>query len=204
MKKPTSMMVLGILNICFAGLGLLGALYALVSPFLPIPGTEIYADAYEDGTFMAVLIGVSLVGILSKLAMGVSGVGLVKGKAWGRSLGNLWAVFSMVYGLTAVAVAFFYTLPAMDAAVTAYTTQYPNKNAPMVQNHNMMHDFMLVIVVVQGIAQALIYQAVFLVLNNRKAVKDYFAAGGNDAAGMGQAQPYGQPAPPTESSDSPW
>jgi len=178
MHKPTSMMVLGILNICFAALGLMGALYAVVSPFLPIPGTEIFEDAYQDGTFLAVLIGVTLVGVLSKLAMAASGFGLVKGRAWGRSLGNAWAVFSMVYGLAAVVLAVTYTMPAMDAAVTAYSTQYPNKNAQAVQQYWMMDDIMLVIVVVQGTVQALAYQILFLCLNNRKPVRDYLAQQG--------------------------
>ena len=112
------MLVTGILNICFAALGLLGGLWGLVSTFLPIPGTEALRDLYkEDMTFLVVVMGFGLLGLASKFVMAVSGLGLVQGKAWGQSLGNLWAVFSMIYGLAFAVVQGTYISPKSVAAI---------------------------------------------------------------------------------------
>lgn len=203
------MMVLGILNICFAGLGLLGALYGLIAPFLPLPGMEMMEDLYKDSTYLLAVVGLGVVGVFSKVMMAASGVGLVQGKAWGRTLGNFWALFSMLYGLVLAGVNAFYVQPKTFEATQAWMQSQPGMNSQAAQQQaqmmQSMEGVMVVMALVMGVFTSLVYQLIFLFLNNRKAVRDYLAsrAGGGDGY---EAQPYGghpsqEPAPP---SDSPW
>lgn len=184
-SKPASMTVLGILNICFAGLGLLGGLCGLAMPFAPIPGKEMYEAVYEDTTFVAVTLTLVAVGMLSKTAMLASGIGLVKGKAWGRTVGMGWAGFSIVYGLIVLAVTVTYTNPAMYAAIDAWAPQQTGQKAAMAQQEQAMRGVMGALGIVQVLATALVYQLIFLFMMNRQPVRDYLAAGGADGAGVG-------------------
>lgn len=174
------MMVTGILNLAFASLGLLMGVWGLIQPFIPMPGAEAFIDLYKDGTFLLTVIGLGLIGMATKGLMWFSGLGLVKGKAFGRSLGNLWAPISMVYGLTSAAVQGAYILPKTFAAQQAWMQAQPNASSQAMQQQiqvmQTMSDIMIWGTVVMGVLTALVYQIVFLILNNRKAVKDYLAA----------------------------
>ena len=163
------MLVTGILNICFAALGLLGGLWGLVSIFLPIPGTEATRDLYKDPAFLAVVLGFGLLSLASRLVMAISGLGLVRGKAWGRSLGNLWAVFSMVYGLAFAVVQGVYVLPKTFAAIQSQ----PGAGQQQAQMMNSMEDLAVLTTIVSGVLMAVVYQIIFLFLNNRKVVRSY-------------------------------
>lgn len=190
MQKPTSMMVTGILNLAFASLGLLMGCWGLIQPFVPMPGAEAFEDLYRDGVFLTVVLGLGLIGMATKGLMWFSGFGLVKGKAFGRSLGNLWAPISMVYGLTSAAAQGAYILPKTFAAQQAWMKAQPNADSQMMQQQiqmmQTMSDIMIWGTVVFGVLSAVVYQGIFLVLNNRKAVKDYLAA-----QASGQAMPPG-------------
>ncbi|MEM9414871.1 MAG: hypothetical protein AAGA29_05265 [Planctomycetota bacterium] len=211
MQKPTSMMVLGILNICFAAVGLLAGLWGLVAPFLPMPGSEMLEDLYADSTYLMVVIGLGVVGLISKLVMALSGVGLVQGKAWGRSLGNLWAVFSILFGLSLAMVNAFYIQPKTMQAMDTWMQAQPGMNSQQAQQAQVMQTMegiAVVMALVVGVLMATVYQVLFLILNNRKAVRDYLAAkaaGGALVDGRGMPA-YGQaPAQdPTPPADSPW
>lgn len=170
------MMVTGILNLAFASLGLLMGVWGLIQPFIPMPGAEAFTDLYKDGTFLLTVIGLGLIGLATKGLMWFSGLGLVKGKAFGRSLGNLWAPISMVYGLTSAAVQGAYILPKTFAAQQAWMQAQPNADPQQIQIMQTMSDIMIWGTVVMGVFMALVYQIIFLILNNRKAVKDYLAA----------------------------
>lgn len=174
------MMVTGILNLAFASLGLLMGVWGLIQPFIPMPGAEAFTDLYKDGTFLLTVIGLGLIGMATKGLMWFSGLGLVKGKAFGRSLGNLWAPISMVYGLTSAAVQGAYILPKTFAAQQAWMQAQPNASSQAMQQQiqvmQTMSDIMIWGTVVMGVLTALVYQIIFLILNNRKPVKDYLAA----------------------------
>ncbi|XAM01110.1 hypothetical protein OT109_06930 [Phycisphaeraceae bacterium D3-23] len=207
MQKPTSMMVLGIINICFAALGLLGGVYGVIAPFLPIPGMEMMEDLYSDSTYLLAVVGLGVVGLFSKLAMGVSGIGLVRGKAWGRTLGNVWAVFSIVFGIGLAMVNAFYVQPRTMDAMDQWMQSQPGMSGQSTPSMQGMEGLMVVSALVMGVLFATVYQTIFLILNNRKAVRDYLAAtAGGGADGYGREMPpYGQaPQDPTPPADSPW
>jgi len=81
-------------------------------------------------------------------------------------------------------------------------SQVAQQQAQMMQS---MEGPMVVMSLVLGFLMATAYQVTFLILNNRKAVRDYLSGDGDGGAATGQVPAYGQGAPSaTPPTDSPW
>jgi len=177
MKKPASITVLGILNLAFAGAGILNGCFGLISPVLVKQTNPAMAEVYT-GTFLLVSAVVAVIGLGSKMLMGVSGYGLVKGQAWGRKLGRIWAVFSIVYGLAVLVVSITYFLPvtmeAMDKDLQQQAQQ-PGQPAMPPNMAEMIKAITYATTIGGGLVMATAYQITFLIMMNRKPVNDYFA-----------------------------
>ena len=102
MQRPTSVTVLAILNFVFAGLGLCGVLFLLVSRFLPQdpnipnPVLEVMEKNAAYAMFTRISMGLSFVAIPVLVA---SGIGLLQLKPWGRHCAIGWAVYSIAMGI---------------------------------------------------------------------------------------------------------
>ena len=106
--RPTALIVFGILNIVFGLLGICGTAASSAmffvelprDPLVPNPALELIQSNPTYRTLMLVMIGL---GLLASLALLVAGIGLLRSKAWGRtlSIGYAWygiagAIFGMI------------------------------------------------------------------------------------------------------------
>ena len=176
MAKPTSITVLGILNLVLAGLGIMFTCPSVVSPLILKNTNPAMADLYRDPMFLTVFLLSLLLGLASKCLLGASGYGLLKGRAWGRRLGRFWAVLSMLLGLTLVVIALAYTLPmTLDAMEKDLQNPRPGQ-PPMPAGYvEFVKASSYASTIGGGLITALPYQITFLILINRKPVNDFFA-----------------------------
>ncbi|MFL5331576.1 MAG: hypothetical protein ACJ8C4_22020 [Gemmataceae bacterium] len=98
MQRPTSVTVFGILNIVFAGLGVVGLLMSLVfftlnraNPNDPMMRIIENNPAYAN--YIRVMIPV---GGIAAAALLAAGIGLLMMKPWGRTLSIVYAIFALV------------------------------------------------------------------------------------------------------------
>lgn len=113
--RPTSVTVIGILNIIFAVLGICGTISSLMvlsGDFLPGPNpVRDIMDKYPVyGTYMQASIATGLIGVLLLL---ISGIGLMKMQEWARKLAIFYAIFAIVLGVIGFYMNFAYLLPEL-------------------------------------------------------------------------------------------
>ena len=164
--RPTSLLVLGILNICFgalAGIGAVGALFMIFMTQTQGGTSGTWAMAGASPTVFILQQALNLLGGLVGLALGVAGVGLLLMKPWGRRVSLSCAVYMILQTVLGVALAAFQFAPLTGAG------------API---------WVMVGSLVVGTCFALIYPIVLLVLLNRPIVIDAFrrAAAAAEAA----------------------
>lgn len=117
-KRPTSVNVFGILNIVFAGWGVVGLLGSAVllfaSPDFNNPVIKIMHE--NPGYAIWVKIGF-LLGIPGCAVLAASGIGLLFLKPWARVLSIVYAIYAIVLGIVGTAVnAIFLVLPMLHQA----------------------------------------------------------------------------------------
>jgi hypothetical protein len=107
MNRPTSVTVLGIVNIAFAVLGLLShaLMFALFSPYSQ-SGLDLEGDLDALGEWTPVT---QLLGFFSNIVLLASGVGLLRMRPWGRYLAIIYAGYAIIaaLGWTVYSVAMF-------------------------------------------------------------------------------------------------
>lgn len=185
-------MVLGILNLSFASLGILGGCYGLFSPVIMKATNPAMADLYT-GVFLVVAVALIVLGLASKTLMLMSGLGLIKGKAWGRRLGLLWAWCSIPLGLIILAVNVAYVTPQV---IEATKLDMQNQGAgPPPGFDTMLETMVYASTIIGGLIAALPYQLTFIILMNRASVKDHFAnhQGGVETLGHPSETPSADP-----------
>lgn len=99
MQRPTSILVLGVLNLLFALLGLFGTFGSVLillgmNEANPVYGIMQSSDAYRIFMYVSVPLGVLFIGVLA-----LGGVGLLMSKAWGRTATIAYAVYALVMGV---------------------------------------------------------------------------------------------------------
>ena len=97
-EKPTSVMVFGILNIVFGGLGLICTPFTLFGLVLAGRTMEM-APAYK-----IVLLVSCIVSIVFSAWLLTLGIGLLKMKSWGRSGSVIYSIVTIVWGIAGVAL----------------------------------------------------------------------------------------------------
>ncbi len=86
-KKPTSMVVFGILNLVFGAFGILGLVIVLVSLFLDLPqDPNPIQELMNNPTYKTLNIVLQVLATVLVLMLLTSGIGLINGKLYGRRL----------------------------------------------------------------------------------------------------------------------
>ena len=154
--RPTSLLVLGVLNICFGALGALAGVGALVMLVVASQnGGRFLGESIVGDSPVAFVLEqlLNLLGGVAGLALGAVGVGLLLMKPWGRRISLICAVYMIVHSLLGIAIAVVQIGPTTAAGVP-------------------------VVWIVVGLAGAtcfsLIYPTALLVLLNRQVVLDAF------------------------------
>ena len=118
MHRPASVTVLGILNIVFAALGLMGIAVSIAMMFMP-PGLNVknpVLDLMRQNAGYAMYANISMVlgGVLT-LVLCLAGIGLLMLRPWGRLLSIAYAVFAIISVIVNTAVNYYFLLaPMMD------------------------------------------------------------------------------------------
>ena len=125
MNRPTSVTVLGIINLVFAAWGFLGVAMVVAMDFMPMPANakNPMLDLMQQNAVYAIYTKVSLMlGIVATIVLGLAGIGLLMMRPWGRWLSIGYAI----YGILSVIIGavLFYTfllgpLLAKEAASSA-------------------------------------------------------------------------------------
>lgn len=170
MQRPTSVLVISILNICFAGIGILATCAGLVSivPVLAGQGgppaiIELWRDSvpYRVQVILGTPIGLALLGLLLAGA-----IGMLQGLAWGRLLTIIWAIASMI--LTPINTVF--TVLVVVPVTLRHTPPPPNLPPQLA---GMMQALMIVGAGC-GFVLSVGYAILVVALLNRAVVKAYF------------------------------
>lgn len=117
MQRPVSLTVLGILNIGFGVLGILG-----IATTIGMLSSESYADnpalkvMRDSPGYMTWLKLTVPLGIVSSLVLVAAGIGLLKVKSWGRIMSIAHAIYSIGFGIAGIVVNYLYLMRPLFAA----------------------------------------------------------------------------------------
>lgn len=167
--RPPSATVFGILNLVFGVLGVCGSIFTLgllVAFSIPDVSAELLQmegmEQFQDGTYRAVLMGQTVVGIVLVGILIGSGIGLLKFQPWGRKLANWYAIPQIFMVVVGSAASFmFVVLPALDRA------SGPAEEAGA---------YFGMVGGVVGLLFGLLYPVLLLIFMNRKKFKDMIGA----------------------------
>jgi hypothetical protein len=130
MQRPTSVTVLGILNLVFAASGLCcgfaGAAGLIFLQNLDLGDARVPLSLrlmQENEMFRICNFASVGLGIVSSLLLIISGIGLLKLRSWGRLLAIFNAVYSIIISIFAFVVSIMVYSPAFEAAQQAADTQ---------------------------------------------------------------------------------
>ena len=174
--RPTSLIVFGILNIVFGLLGVCGtagssAMFFVKlprDPLVPNPALELIESNPTYRTLMMVLIGL---GLLAAVALLVAGVGLLRSRAWGRTLSIGYAWYGIVGAIVGMIVNWIYLVQPMLAK---WNPAFGPAEAATVST---------AVSGILGGCFGMLYPIVLLVFMSRPALRDWLAA--DSASGPG-------------------
>src|ERR1044071_6742770 len=118
MERPSSVTVFGLLNITFAGFGVLGLFNTLTT--LSTTGNSINpvvkimreTPAYASWLKLTIPLGLLSCGVLL-----AAGIGLLRLKNWGRKLSIGYSIYAIVFGIVAMVVNFIFLFrPLLEEA----------------------------------------------------------------------------------------
>jgi hypothetical protein len=127
MNRPTSVLVLGILNIVFAALGLMGIAFSIAMMFMP-PALNMknpVLDLMRQSPAFAMYINISMVvGGVFTLALLLAGVGLLMFRPWGRHLSIIYAIFAIISLIVNSLINYYFLVaPMIDKLAAAQPGQ---------------------------------------------------------------------------------
>lgn len=176
---PRIVTVFGVMHIVFAVIGLLSAVWALVTalagnPFMKSMGTgpEVQAQLAMEEKVRTVTMASSGLSILIGIVMIIAGIKLLKGRRDGLAWSNKYAYLSLLGKAANLMIAFMVVIPAsreMMGDIMKGAGSLP-KSATV-----MMEVFMIGGVVGQILVMA-VYPILALILLNRKGLREWFAA----------------------------
>jgi hypothetical protein len=119
MQRPTSVTVFGILNIVFAGFGILAVgatiiMLVVASPESANPTMQLIENnpAYSMWLKFSIPLGIAAVAVLL-----TSGIGLLKLKSWARTLSIIYAIYALIQLFITTGVNYIYLFqPMMEKA----------------------------------------------------------------------------------------
>ncbi len=167
--------VFGIINICYAGIGVLGAVISMGSFFVMkalftavASEAEVVGALSETYNTMAVytfIDGGLRVGL--GLMLLIAGIGLLKRRGWGQKLSIIWAVLRIVAGVVMVVVTFG-AGAELQEAVAQITSDKPGAI-----DQRGLGSGLQGIGSVFSVIMVSIYPVVVIVFLNKKVVKDF-------------------------------
>ena len=169
--KPKSMTVFGILNIIFGALGLCGTA-ATIPMFLVDASTaaaeenpmlQIMHDSPAYHGFMLVSV---VLGLVACIALILAGIGLLQGKAWGRSISIIYAWYAIVAAVVGIIFNWFYLIQPLIEQAQQQSGSSPEEIGAMVGG------------AVGGLAGGCfgaLYPIILLIFMHRPAIKQYLA-----------------------------
>jgi hypothetical protein len=173
MNRPTSVTVLGILNIVFAAFGLMGIAFSIAIMFVHPAALNMknpVLDLMQQNPAYAMYTNISMViGAVFTLVLGLAGIGLLMLRPWGRWLSIAYAVFSIISLIVNSLINYYFlVMPLIDKVAAAQPGQ--EKAAAMGG----------IVGMVGGICIGPIYPVILLIFMYRPNVKAAF--GSQDSA----------------------
>ncbi len=116
-KRPTSILVFGILHIVFGVLGLCGTVISAAVFAIPNDGADpVITAMHESEPYRLYLIASIPLGVIATAALLAAGIGLLNNKPWSRPLSNFYAWYVIVLTVVSVGVNMVVlVLPAFEA-----------------------------------------------------------------------------------------
>ncbi len=120
MRRPTSVMVLGILNLLLGVFGLLGTVVSLAMIIHPQPQVGVQNPvlelAQQNPNFAQYMRVILSVGLVACIVLFVAGFGLLLLKPWGRLLSIGYAAYAIVAAIVNTAITYSYMMPLLEKA----------------------------------------------------------------------------------------
>ncbi len=114
MKRPASVTTFGILNIVFAGIGMLGVAATVAMLSGRGGAANPVLTLMRDNSAYAAWTKISLpLGILSCVALMAAGIGLLWLKPWGRKLSIGYAIYAILFGILGTVINFMFLIRPM-------------------------------------------------------------------------------------------
>ena len=115
-RRPTSVLVFGILNIAFAGLGIIGIIASAFILFPSNPSSNPAVQIIHDNPGYAAFLKLSIpLGVLSSAVLLAAGIGLILVKSWARITSILYGVWAILWGFVGLVANFiFVTRPMLE------------------------------------------------------------------------------------------
>jgi hypothetical protein len=168
MQRPTSVTVLGILNIVFAAFGVMGfaisILMIFVKPELNVKNPVL--DMMRQNPGYAMYTNISMViGAVFTLVLGLAGIGLLMLRPWGRTLSIVYAVFAIISVIVNSFLNYYFLIaPLMDKLAA----QQPGQEKAAAIGG--------IVGMVAGVCIGPIYPVILLIFMYRPNVKAAFGA----------------------------
>ena len=112
-SPPISIKVLGIINLVFTALGVIGLLFTYGMYFGGMrmgPRNPVVELAHATPAYMSFLKWSIVFGAIALVTLAVCGIGLLRMKAWGRKLAIGYALYSVVASIVGLVVTYHYLL----------------------------------------------------------------------------------------------
>jgi hypothetical protein len=118
MQRPTSATVFGILNIGFAGMGIIGIIASIGLLMLSVNFNNPVVKVMQESPGYALWFKICIpLGLLSCGVLLAAGIGLLLVKPWGRLLSIGYAIYAIGFGIVGTVVNFlFITRPLLEQA----------------------------------------------------------------------------------------
>lgn len=173
MERPTSVLVIAIINLCWAGLGLVTTccgglmLIPVIMGSSVGPGQDALAELWRDSLAfrLQTIIGTPIgLAILAALIAGA--IGMLNGRAWGRTLTLVWAGFSIFSSLVGAVLQLAVIMPV----TTRHQPAAPNVPPQLAHLTSVITYFSVGCGLLLGVG----YAVLVIVLLNRPHVVAYF------------------------------
>jgi hypothetical protein len=108
MQRPASVTILGILNVFFAALGVVGVIASFALLSVPADTNNPVVKLLHHNASYGVWLKICVVlGMFSCVILFAAGVGLLTLKPWGRTLSMAYAIYAIVFSFMAMGVNLF-------------------------------------------------------------------------------------------------
>jgi hypothetical protein len=114
--------VIGVIAIVYASFGILGAIWALIAPFMMSamtsmmpaePSKQMAASMAGVQKWMGLSAASNALNLAGAAVLLLAGIGLLRRRGWSRSVAIVWAVFKMAFAVLAAVVGYLIAIEQM-------------------------------------------------------------------------------------------